>query len=94
MARNTRAKRRSPQLMSMHHQRAVEPRNRRALRQRLEGLLDGAPDDLAMRVARAATLSGPEAQRILDMATQNDTAVSQDKLAEARKLIEEHSVAP
>lgn len=68
--------------------------NRVALRQRLEGVLEGAPDGLAMHVARAATLSGPEAQRILRMAAQQHDEMSNEEVDEASRIIEKASVAP
>lgn len=80
--------------MSMDHRRAVGSNNRVALRQRLEAVLGGAPDGLAMHIARAATLSGPEAQRILGMAARQNDDIGDAQVEEANRIIEKASVTP
>lgn len=74
--------------------RSADLRYRGVLKKELTNALEGASDELTTQIARAATLSAPEAQRMLDMAAERSDAIDDEQVARARQTIERYSVAP
>ena len=93
MARS-RPKRRSPLLMEMNHVRSVRMSDRPQLRAHLDAALEGVPEDERMRIARTATLSAPEALRLLDEAERAHEALDGKGAARARDVIERFAFTP